>query len=142
MIRLATPQDAPQLYQLNEQFNGPGGAPVEAIAAALAANAQEVVAVAQVDGALAGFACAQVKRSFCYQSPPVEVTEVFVSPACRRRGLARAMLAFLEDYCAEKFGASEFTLLTGRRNAPAQALYRNAGYTANDELMMEKGIHL
>lgn len=142
MIRLATPQDAPQLYQLNEQFNGPSGTTVEAMAEALASPAQEIVAVAQVDGALAGFACAQVKRSFCYESPPVEVTEMFVSPAYRRRGLGLALLAFLEDYCAEKFGASEFTLLTGRRNAPAQALYRKAGYAANDELMMEKEIHL
>ena len=71
MIRLATPQDAPQLYQLNEQFNGPSGSTVEAMANALAGNSQEIVAVAQEDGLLAGFACAQVKRSFCYESPPV-----------------------------------------------------------------------
>ena len=50
MIRLATPQDAPQLYHLNEQFNGPSDSTVEAIANALAGNSQEIVAVAQEDG--------------------------------------------------------------------------------------------
>lgn len=138
MIRLATPQDAPQLYHLNEQFNGPSGSTVEARANALAGNSQEIVAVAQEDGLLAGFACAQVKRSFCYESPPVEVTELFVSPAYRRRGLGLALLAFLESHCAGVFGAGEFTLLTGHSNLPAQGLYQKAGYAPTDELMIKK----
>lgn len=135
MIRLAMPGDAEGLFELNLQFNGPGGAEVEEIAESLAQNPQEVVVVSEGRGGLNGFVCLQVKRSFCYQRPAVEVAEVFVAEAYRRQGLARAMLDFGRQYCAAKYGAVEFTVLTGAENFPAQALYAAAGFVREDEVL-------
>lgn len=87
MIRLACPQDAEQLFQLNQQFNGPSCTTPQAIARSLAENPREIVAVAEEDGVLTGFVCAQLKVSFCYERPTAEITEVFLAQAFRRQGL-------------------------------------------------------
>lgn len=135
MVRLAGPGDAAALFRLNELFNGPSGHSVEAMAESLAGNGQEVVVVAEEGCVPVGFVCAQVKRSFCYERPTAEVTEVFVEEGFRRRGLAEEMLRFLQERCAREFGVEEFTLLTGLGNLPAQALYKKLGYAPQDEVM-------
>ena len=104
----------------------------------LARNPQEVVVVAQVDGELAGFVCIQLKRSFCYREAGAEVTEVFVEKAYRRRGLARAMLAFAEAHCKWNHGVRSLALLTGRDNAPARSLYQGLGYQEDGEVHLVK----
>ena len=88
MVRLAGSADAEQLFVLNEQFNGKNCTTVENIRQSLSNNAQEVVAVAEEDGILAGFVCAQVKKSFCYKERYAEISEVFVNEAYRRRKIA------------------------------------------------------
>ena len=50
---------------------------------------------------------------------------------------ARELVALLEARC-KALGAEEFTILTGRDNAPAQALYRALGYAECDEVMFAK----
>lgn len=140
MIRLAVSADAPQLFHLNERFNGPSGTTVEAMAAILADNPREIVAVAERKGVLCGFVCAQVKRSFCYELPSAEITELYVAEPYRRCGLAGAMLSFVESQCVEKFHVQEFTLLTGRDNFPALALYQKHGYIREDEALLAKRI--
>lgn len=135
MIRLAMPGDAAGLFELNFRFNGPGGAEVDAIEESLAHNPQEVVVVSDGREGLNGFVCLQVKRSFCYRKPTAEVTEVFVDAAYRRRGLARAMLEFGRQYCAAKYGVTEFAVLTGSDNIPAQKLYQAAGFAREGEVL-------
>lgn len=139
MIRLAEPRDAAALCALNDHFNGPGSgwgaADMEKV---LARNPQEVVVVAQVDGELAGFVCIQLKRSFCCREAGAEVTEVFVEKAYRRRGLARAMLAFAEAHCKRNHGVRSLALLTGRDNAPARSLYQGLGYQEDGEVHLVK----
>lgn len=140
MIRLASPADAPQLFKLNEQFNGLSDTTIEAMAAALEGNPQEIVAVADEEGVLCGFVCAQVKRSFCYALPCAEITEVYVAEPYRRRGLAGAMLSFVEGVCAEKFHVRDLSVLTGQDNDSAQALYQKHSYEREDEVLLVKRI--
>ncbi len=117
VIRLAEPGDAAQLYGLNERFNGPSGSTVELMARSLRENTQELVIVADLEGILAGFVCVQVKRSFCYEIPSAEVTEVFVDEEYR---LGREMLSLAERAAVERFGPlGELTVLTGEDNLPA-----------------------
>ena len=97
MIRLAVPGDAGQLFGLNERFNGPSLSTVEDMERSLSENTQELVVVADQEGVLAGFVCVQVKRSFCYERPTAEITEVFVDEGFRRKGLARELLDFAEQ---------------------------------------------
>lgn len=139
MIRLAAPEDAGQLFGLNERFNGSSGTTVEDMARSIAGNPQELVIVADLDGTLAGFACVQVKRSFCYEIPSAEITEVFVDRGFRGRGLGRELLDFAGRAAIERFGPlGELTVLTGGDNIPAQRLYEGAGFTREDEALFFK----
>ena len=141
MIRLAAPEDAEQLFGLNERFNGPSGTTVEDMARSIAGNPQELVVVADQGGVLAGFACVQVKRSFCYEIPSAEITEVFVDEGFRRRGLARELLDFAVRAAVERFGPlGELTVLTGEDNLPAQRLYEGAGFRLEGEAVYFKEI--
>lgn len=56
-----------------------------------------------------------------------ELKRMYVSPACRGRGVGRALLARLEAE-ARAAGCRQFVLETGRLQAAALALYERAGY--------------
>ncbi len=138
MIRLACLEDAEQLAALNEAFNGPGDVSIEQIRASLSDNHQELVFVEEEAGHLTGFLCLQLKKSFCYREYTAEITELYVRPAFRRRGIARRLMAFAENYCLARFPVSRFELLTGDDNLPAQAAYRSLGYAEDGELHLAK----
>lgn len=140
MIRLATPNDAEQLYILNEHFNGPHETVLEKITESLNTNDQELVVVAEEDNILVGFVCVQIKKSFCYSCVSAEITEVFVEEMYRRKKIASNMIAFAEKYCRENYELHKFELLTGRENYGAQVLYNALGYSAKDEILMAKYI--
>lgn len=57
----------------------------------------------------------------------VELKRLYVTPAFRGRGLARAMLAAIERTAAEA-GHRRVILETGQRQPEAIALYRSSGY--------------
>ena len=138
MVRLAAAGDAEQLAALNEAFNGPGEATAEHVAESLQDNRQEIVVVAEEGAELAGFVCVQLRRSFCYENPAAEITEVYVKPAFRGRGIAERMIAFAEAYCAGNWPISEFVLLTGENNRAAQSVYRRLGYAQDRKLHFTK----
>lgn len=58
----------------------------------------------------------------------VEVKRMYVTPAARGRGIARRMLAHLEQ-SAHEHGARAVVLETGLRQPEAIALYESSGYT-------------
>jgi GNAT superfamily N-acetyltransferase len=57
-----------------------------------------------------------------------EIKRMYVAPQARRRGLARVMLAHLED-AARAAGAEVMVLETGLAQPEAIALYESSGYT-------------
>ncbi|MCZ4612030.1 GNAT family N-acetyltransferase [Streptomyces sp. Lzd4kr] len=56
-----------------------------------------------------------------------EIKRMYVAPAARRRGIAKAVLANLEE-AARTAGRTEIILETGVRQPEALALYRSSGY--------------
>jgi GNAT superfamily N-acetyltransferase len=80
--------------------------------------------VARLDGTLA--ACGALRRR---EPGTTEVKRMYVRPAYRSLGLARALLVRLETRAAE-LGATRVVLETGDGQPEAIALYRSAGYTA------------
>lgn len=138
MIRLATVEDAEQLFLLNEQFNGKDETNIDNIKESLLNNKQELVVVAEESGILVGFVCIQIKKSFCYRDVMAEITEVFVDEKHRRRKNASKMIAFAERYCIQHFALHKFELLTGKENFEAQAMYQTQGYNEKDEVLMIK----
>lgn len=138
MVRKAIIHDAEQLAALNVEFNGAGETTVDNIRKSLACNHQEIVIVDDENGILTGFICVQLKKSFCYDDYMPEITEVYVRPAYRERGIASSMIAYAEDYCSRLYPLHKFELLTGTENLLAQSLYNKLGYVDDCELHLSK----
>ena len=140
MVRKATVKDAEQLGVLNDEFNGAGETTLDNIRNSLKYNQQEVVIVDDENGVLTGFVCVQLKKSFCYDEYMPEITEVYVRPAYRKKGVASEMIAFAEDYCIKNYPLHKYELLTGTENIIAQFLYNRLGYTDDGELHLSKRV--
>lgn len=136
-VREALPADASALQRLNEAFNGPGLSAAEQIARALRENSDELVSVAEEDGRVCGFICGRSLRSFCYPEGFAEITELYVAPEKRRRGVAGALLAHMEARL-QALGARAVHLYTGENNRPARAFYAHAGYRSRRVIQCSK----
>jgi putative acetyltransferase len=86
--------------------------------------------VARLDGEPVG--CGALRPSPTAAEGVVEVKRMYVAPAARGRGVARALLAALEREAAS-LGYRSAVLETGIRQHEAMALYESAGWvpTAN-----------
>ncbi|MBQ8264309.1 MAG: GNAT family N-acetyltransferase [Oscillospiraceae bacterium] len=138
VVRCAGVSDAEQLEQLNNNFNGAGQTSFENIIASLENRDREVVIVAEEEGVLAGFVCLQLKKSFCYDAVMPELTEVYVRPEFRKRGIASKMISFAEDYCLRNLSFRKIEVLTGTTNYAAQTVYERLGYYDDREKHMVK----
>ena len=136
-IRLAAEGDAAMLMHLNRAFNEVDEVPEETVVNRLI-NGSEIVAVAQDEGRLTGFCCAQVHHSFCYAAPCAEITEMYVEQGARRKGVGRALLAFMTAHLKDVHGVQEIHLLTGCENEAAKALYAVMGFEEKSETYMRK----
>lgn len=129
--RPADAADAHALARMNADFNGSSDPP-EAIAERLARfGGVETPIVAEIDGEVAGFACLRVVPCVLYAEPHAELTELYVEPMHRRRGVGRALMAHAERLATER-GATRVMLLVDPTNLGAQAFYRAAGYAPDD----------
>jgi ribosomal protein S18 acetylase RimI-like enzyme len=130
-LRIARAADAAALARLIEEFNADDRSitvTAEQAAARLAAcQGIETTVLAEVDGQVAGFACLRLVPYMSGDEPYAELTDLFVAPAYRRRGVGRALIERIEQM-ARAGGAAEVIILTGFDNAPAQGLYRALGY--------------
>lgn len=136
-IRLATPADAPALAQLNAEFNGSSDLPEQLAARMALVGELELATLAEVDDQLAGFACLRRVPCLLYATPYAELTELYVRPAFRRRGVARALLAHAEQL-ARAAGAAELHVATNPRNRAARACYRTAGFVLDDLALVKE----
>jgi ribosomal protein S18 acetylase RimI-like enzyme len=130
-IRSATPSDAAALARFNAAFNGVTDPPEQIAARMLAAGVLETALLAEVDGTPAGFACVRVVPCLLYAAPAAELTELYVEPAFRRAGVARALIAAAEQLARER-GADAMVIVTNLSNTPARALYHALGYGGDD----------
>ncbi|MEK3793362.1 GNAT family N-acetyltransferase [Paenibacillus sp. FSL R7-0204] len=136
-VRLASVTDAEALSRLNQEFNGGLPRPPAHIIEHLHTNRNECIAVAELNGIIVGFGCAQSLYSFCYEEPYGEITELYVQDADRRKGAARAIITCLEDELRAR-GVKQVKVLTGRRNAAAIRTYEDCRYVKDDEQLLEK----
>lgn len=138
-VRPATPDEAPELAVLLDRFDGAGATPAQ-VAARMRACAHVLTTyVAEVDGQMAGFACLRHVPHLQGDAPYAELTDLYVDPPYRRRRVARALMAQVEE-AAQAAGATEVVVLTGMENDPAQAAYRAQGY-ADWALAMRKCLY-
>jgi len=137
-IRLAQPSDATQLHKLNELFNGDGTNTLDNIEGKLNSSREELVYVADDGERLVGFCCGHIISSVCYPVDYAEITELYVIDECRRRGIGKQLIYFIEERL-KALGARHFHILTFKDNSAAIALYMSCGYKKTSETLLEKG---
>lgn len=126
-VREATLADADVLAELIGLFNGPLVAP-ECTRERLTACARlERALLAEVDGLTVGFACVRIVPALADDHQHATLTELYVRPEWRRRGIGRHLVDAAE-VCARAAAAEHLVLLTGLGNLDAQAFYRALGY--------------
>lgn len=135
-IRIATPEDAPDLARLNAAFNCVQEPPERLAARMVDPKCVETPIIAEIEGRAVGFACLRLVPALCYESTYAELTELFVEEARRRQGVGRALVTYAERLARDS-GAEKLALLTGFANAQGQAFYRALGY-ADWELAMRR----
>ena len=135
-IRPATPDDAPALAYLNAIFNESSDPPEQIATRLRDPRRVETPILAEIDGQVAGFAALRVVPCVFYAAPHAELTELYVEPAYRKRGVARALVAYAEKLALEA-GADALMLLTGHDNHAAQRLYRTLGYDDLDQALIK-----
>ena len=139
MIRTAAPADVPVLLELVRELAVYEKEPdaVEAtedlLAAALFGPSPVASChVAEVDGAVVGFALWYVSFSTWQGRPGLWLEDLFVRPAARGHGLGKALLQVLAQVCIERgYGRFEWWVLDW--NVDAQGVYRSLGARAEDD---------
>ncbi len=120
--------DAPESLELIEAVQQEyvvryGGRDVTELAVAEFTPPQGIFVIGRDAGQLV--ACGGVRL---VDSDVAELKRMYVVPAARRRGIARALLERLE-YESRQLGATRLRLETGLHQPEALALYASAGYT-------------
>jgi len=134
--RQATHDDVATLARLNAAFNGVHEPP-ERLAERLSDPAcVEIAILAEIEGLGVGFAGLRLVPCLFADAILAELTELYVDPSCRRRGVGLALIGHAERL-AQQAGARELCLATGFDNQIGQAFYRAAGYR-DAELVMCK----
>lgn len=129
--RAARAEDAPALLALIRALNAAEGNPSGLLDTA--ALLRDVIAapgtlamVAERDGALIGYATGHPTYETGYAERGVYVGDLYVDPAHRRQGVARALLAALAR-TGHAQGARHLWLTAQEANHAAHALYRRIG---------------
>lgn len=136
-IRLANEKDAAFLARLNNKFNKTQDTEQQVAVRIKANPLAEIAFVAELEGAVVGFACLRVTRSICYEFALAELTELYVEESFRRRGVGRALIERAERIAQEQ-GAESLMLLTGGENLTAQDFYRSSDYQVLQDLVLSK----
>ena len=94
---------------------------------------ESVLLLAESDGEAAGFVQLYPLFSSVRMGRTWVLNDLFVAPRARRGGVARALLEAATAFARER-GALGLQLETGPGNHPAQALYRDAGWSQDTNL--------
>jgi ribosomal protein S18 acetylase RimI-like enzyme len=130
-VREAEPRDADRVLQLMEGLTRPAVAddpdPQRDVFLAHLDHEDALVYVAEVDGEIAGAASLWIQPRLNWTTPQGWIPDLYVDPAFRRRGAARALL----DACVEEArrrGCHVLVLESGHHRAEAHHLYESYGF--------------
>jgi ribosomal-protein-alanine N-acetyltransferase len=124
-LRHAVASDLDAILALERGTDNAPHWPPSAYAAILDSTSQQrCLIVAQVDGALTGFAIGLLRRG----DHVAELESVVVAANARRAGIGRALCCAVLDWCRSE-GATEVVLEVRAASAGAIALYASLGFT-------------
>ena len=130
-VRAAEPRDADRVLALMEGLTRPAVAddagPQREVFLAHLAHGDACVFVAELDGEIAGAVSLWIAPRLNWTTPEAWIPDLYVDPAFRRRGAARALL----DSCVEEArrrGCHRLRLESGHHRAEAHRLYETYGF--------------
>jgi ribosomal protein S18 acetylase RimI-like enzyme len=131
-VRIATHADVPQLVELMREFYAEASFPLEeawaahAFGSLIAEPSRGAVWLMEQDGAIAGHVVLSVRHAMEYGGLSAYIDDLFVRPAYRRQGAARAGLDAFVMECRRR-GCRSIQVEVGPDNHAANALYRSYG---------------
>ena len=130
-VRPAEPRDADAVLALMEGLTRPAVAddvePQREVFLAHLEHEDALVFVAELDGKVAGAVSLWIQPRLNWTTPQAWIPDLYVDPAFRRRGAARALL----DACAREArrrGCHVLVLESGHHRAEAHQLYESCGF--------------
>jgi ribosomal protein S18 acetylase RimI-like enzyme len=131
VVRRAEPSDAEAVIALMAGLGRPpvadSGEQREIFVAHLEHPDSEIF-VAELDGTIAGAASLWFRARLNWTTPEAWVPDLYVDPALRRRGAARALLDACVEAARER-GCHGLVLASGHQRAEAHQLYESYGFT-------------
>ena len=131
-VRPAEPRDADAVLGLMEDLTRPAVAkdpePQRDVFLAHLEHEEAQVFVAELDGEIAGAVSLWIQPRLNWTTPQAWIPDLYVDPAFRRRGAARALL----DACVQEArsrGCHTLVLESGHHRAEAHQLYESYGFT-------------
>ena len=126
-VRAAGPADAPVVADLLVEFNGEGPSP-EALARRMKQlRGVETAFLGEWEGEAAGLVVLRTVPTLSGTDDWAEITEMYVRPHFRRRGIGRALVEAALDWGCKR-GCREFHLLVDPSNEAGQAFYARLGF--------------
>jgi ribosomal protein S18 acetylase RimI-like enzyme len=126
-IRIAAPSDAPAISNLLYEFNGEALPPAELAERMVQARGLETVFLGELAGTLAGLLVLRTAPTLSGPDDWAEITELYVRPGFRRRGVGRALVQAAIEH-GHSSGCLELHLLVDPENTGALSLYRAMGF--------------
>jgi GNAT superfamily N-acetyltransferase len=135
-VRRASLADVEGLARLFDAYRRFYGQPADTDRArewlhARMSRGESTVLIAEREGAAAGFAQLYPMFSSVRTARIWILNDLYVDPAHRRNGVARALLDAAGAFARDD-GAARLMLETGQDNAAARALYRGAGWSEDE----------
>jgi GNAT superfamily N-acetyltransferase len=132
VVRHAEPNDADAVMALMAGLGRPQvaadpGEQAEVFRAQLD-HPDMVIFVAELDGVVAGAVSLSFRPRLNWTTPEAWVPDLYVDPAFRRRGAARALLD-ASVHAAREHGCHRLVLESGHERAEAHQLYESYGLT-------------
>lgn len=125
--RVATPADAVAISHLLFEFNAEALSPEELGRRMEQAQGLETAFLGELDGVLAGLLVLQTVPTVASAQDWAEITEMYVQPAFRRKGVGKALITEALAY-ARHHGCSKVHLLVDPENEAALSFYEAVGF--------------
>ncbi|MEO8449108.1 MAG: GNAT family N-acetyltransferase [Gemmatimonadota bacterium] len=140
-MKKASSADVPQLVALMAEFYAEAAFPLnharaaDAFTALLADERFGHVWLIQADTRDVGYVVVTLSYSMEYGGASACIDDLFIQPAHRNLGLGTAALAEVRELCRQR-GIRSIHLEVARDNAPAQTVYRRAGFVSTDRQLL------
>ncbi len=134
--RIATPSDAAVISGLLFDFNREALSPPDLAQRMEQAQGLETVFLCELDGVLAGLLVLRTVPTISAAEDWAEITELYVEPASRRKGVGKALMETALAY-ARHHGCTEVHLLVDPRNTPAISFYEAVGFRRDSYEMVQ-----